>query len=150
MSLSMRKTLVLVAGVLGVCLIVGLVMRATQAWTYGLTGVGTCQVDGSFKATYTLDNSTEPDALNITASNRAVVPVGTGVPAGTTADFSETITADTTLTLKGNWAGDPTEQQRSVTVIFDTTCEQPEPPKPPKKPTKPLPPIVVDTGGATK
>lgn len=130
-----------VAFIVAVFLTVG---RAS-AWTFSLAGSGECQPDGSYKITWVVDNSTESDALDITASNRAVVPVGTSVPANSTEDFDEsadgTQAGSFTLTLKGNWDGDKTERERTATVTLDEPCDQPAP----VEPTPVAPPVTPPT-----
>lgn len=100
------------------------------AWTYGLTGSGQCQSDGSFDITWTLDNSVESEPLTITSSsNPAVVPVNTTVAAKSTENFTQdapgTQAASFTLTLEGNFPSDKTMRSRTATVSLSTACTQP-------------------------
>lgn len=124
----------LVAGlvVLGTVGVFAFVGRAS-AWTYGLTGTGECQADGSFKITWAIDNTAENETLRIKkTSNETVVPKGTKVSAHLTGYFSQTVDGtsptSTTLTLKGNFKSDTTRRERIATVTNDVACEQPKPP----------------------
>jgi hypothetical protein len=155
----------LITGIVTLGLVLTTNVGLASAWSYDLTGSGVCQPDGSFKITWNVDNSSEPDALNITASNKpSVVPVGSTVAAHQTKTFNEnadgTQAESHTLTLKGNWAGDATERERTATVTLDKACTQPQPPTPPPTggrgagpvetpvatPPAPTPQVVVPKG----
>lgn len=97
------------------------------AWTFGLTGSGVCEQNGSYKITWTIDNTTENEALRITtSSNTAVVPVGTEVAADSKEDFTQTVSGSTpatfNLTLQGDWPSDTTDRTRSATVTLTQPC----------------------------
>lgn len=127
----------------------GLIMAAVPvsqafAWHYQLTGEGTCQENGSFKITWTVDNSSENQPLDIVwSSNTAVIPAGTVVSANSSQDFYQTVSGTTasnySLTIKGNWAGDQTKQEHYATVTMEAACEQPQPPV--------TPPVTPPSGG---
>lgn len=115
-----------------------------SAWTYDISGSAVCQTDGTNKLTWVIDNTVEPEALNITASNRAVVPVGTQVPAHQTGTFTESVPGTSgsfTLTVSGNFPSDRTIRTRTATVAT-TDCPQPPVVVPP---TPPTPPVVPPT-----
>jgi hypothetical protein len=102
------------------------------AWTYSLSGTGTCQENGSFKITWTVNNGGENKDFHVTASNRAVVPVGTSVAKFSNQSFSEFVPGTTlatyTLQLSGNWpgpGGDSTIQTKSTSVTLSHACQQP-------------------------
>lgn len=138
-----------------VMVLVGLNTGVAAAWTYSLMGSGVCQPDGSYKITWTVNNTTEEEALTIQeSSNPSVVPVGTEVPAEKTADFEQLVdgtkTGSYSLTLKGNWEGDLEKQEKSAMVDLKGPCAQPPAtppvtstqaptPKPEAKVTKPQP-----------
>lgn len=115
------------------------------AWTYGLSGTGVCLENGKFEITWTVDNSTENEPLDITASNRpSVVPVGQDiVPANQAKDFKMqvdgTIPADYKLELTAHWDGDSIDQTRDFKVKLKEPCPQPTPP--------PVTPVTPPTGG---
>lgn len=119
-----------------------------SAWTYGLTGSGQCQPDGSYKITWTVDNRTEREALNIKhSSNPGVVPTGDGaVAAFQKKDFYQT--ADGTkpgsfsLSLKANWKSDSTKRERTATVNLQEACKQPV--------TETTPPVGGQGGGVVQ
>jgi hypothetical protein len=141
------KKLKFVAAAASGLLLLGLYTGSAAAWTYSLSGSGECQPDGSFKITWTVDNSTEDEELNITSSsNTSVVPVGTKVPANDSSDFIQnapgTSPAVFTLTLKGHWTTDTNDQERTATVALEGPCAQPTPPPMPPSPppTPPTPP----------
>ncbi len=124
--------------------VVGMTTGTAFAWTYGLSGAGACQPDGSFLISWTVNNTTETDPLVITASNNtSVIAVGEQIPTGQTEDFEQTadgtIPGNFNLTISGNWAGEPAAQERSATVLLDVPCEQPPPPV--------VPPVTPPTGG---
>lgn len=110
-----------------------------SAWYYKISGNGICQPDGSYKITWKVDNTSEPTALEIKSSNNpAVVPVGTNVPAGSFTQFTQiadgTKPGNFTLTLRGDWQGDRSNQLQSATVSLKQACEQPTTPTPTPQP----------------
>lgn len=118
------------------------------AWDYGLSGSGQCQTDGSYKITWTVDNSTENEALTVnSSSNTTVVPVGTQVPANQSSNFSETESGTTpatyNLTLDVNWPSDHASHVKSANVTLSQACTQPTPPSNPPS----NPPSSPPTGG---
>lgn len=120
----------IIAAFVSLALFLGLSGGMAFAWTYGLSGMGECQTDGSFKITWTVDNTAEDEALNITASsNTSVVPVGTQIPASQTEDFSQTVDgtkADSfNLSLTGSFSSDQTLRTKEATVTLDKACDQP-------------------------
>ncbi len=124
--------------------IVTLSSGVASAWHYSIKGTGTCQTDGSYKITWTLDNTSEPTALEIKQSNRSVVKAGDSVPAKQKKNFTETVdgtkAGSYTLTLRGDWKGDRSNQKQEATVKLDKPCEQPKQPEPPKEPETPTTP----------
>ena len=112
-------------------LAVALAIPATaSAWTYGLSGAGQCQKDGSYKITWKVDNSSEKQALHITdSSNTSVVAVGSSVSAYSKQSYYQVVdgskTGEFTLTLKGNWPSDQNVRTRSATVRLEKACDQP-------------------------
>jgi hypothetical protein len=97
------------------------------AWTFGLTGNGVCEPNGSYKITWTVDNTTESETLRITASsNTGVVPVGTEVAADSKEDFAQIVSGTTpgtfNLTLQGDWPSDSTDRTRTATVTLTQPC----------------------------
>ncbi|HET9721645.1 MAG TPA: hypothetical protein VFP32_01285 [Candidatus Saccharimonadales bacterium] len=123
----MKKILAtLIAGVAMVLVPAG----AAFAWSYGLTGTGECQPDGSFQISWKINNSSESKALVVTSSNRDVVKVGDSVPAYHSQTFTETVdgtkAGSFTLSLKANWPGGDTNQvSQSSTVHLWEACQQP-------------------------
>lgn len=120
------------------------------AWTYGLSGSGECQTDGSYKITWKVDNSSEKQALTITdSSNTTVVPVGSKVDAYGKKSYYQV--ADGTkansfsLTLKGNWPSDQNARTRTSTVKLEKACDQPVTPTPVEPTTNVLGTQVVTT-----
>lgn len=102
-------------------------------FTFSLTGVGTCQDDGSFAIVWTVDNSGQKKDLTITdSSNPSVVPDSTVVTGGSSSDFNQTAdgtaAGDTTLTLTGNWGNAKHEDTETGTVTLETACTQPTTP----------------------
>jgi len=123
----MRKKLA--AAFASTALFIGLCTGSAFAWTYALTGSGECQDNGSFKITWTVNNS-ESEALHITASsNTSVVPVDTEVAAGSSQSFYQTVSGTEAgsfdLSLTGNFASDQTLRVREANVKLDTPCTQP-------------------------
>lgn len=102
------------------------------AWNYEVSGEVKCE-QGEWKATWTIDNSSESQALHVLSSDRAAVPTG-DVPAYDKATYTETITSDTTLTITGNWDGDQAIRTRSASVVLVGECEKPEVPVTPQVP----------------
>lgn len=101
------------------------------AWTYGLSGNGACQPDGSYKITWTVDNTAENEALHITASSdTSVVPAGTDVAAHQTQAFyqtaSGTAAANFNLSVTGNFPSDQTPRVRNASVSLSAPCSQPQ------------------------
>ena len=122
---------------------------SANAWTYGITGNGMCQQDGSYKINWVVDNHTEPEDLIIKSSNNtSVVQVGTHITAGKTATYIQnadgTKADNFTLTLKGNWPSDSTKRTRTATVHLAAACTHPTPQTPP---TTPTPPVGGSGGG---
>jgi hypothetical protein len=131
----MKKALSIALAGLGTLVILS---GTASAWTYGLSGSGMCQPDGTFKIIWKIDNTTENQALRVTySSNTAVVPVGTQVPKRQTANFPQIVYPQSmqpgnySLTLKANWPGDQTERTRTATVNLNENCVQPVTPQPP-------------------
>lgn len=123
---------------------VGLPAGVANAWTFSMKGQGVCQQDGSYKITWTVNNSTESQPLRITkSSNTSVVAVGDTVPAKQKKDFiqnaSGTQAATFKLALEGDWESDTNDRKREATVILDKACMQPIPPE--------TPPVTPPTGG---
>lgn len=119
---------------------IGLNTGSANAWTYGLTGSGNCQPDGSFKIVWKVNNLTENQPLRITySSNTSVVAAGTQVPARSVSEFMQTVSgsvlASYNLTLKGNWQGDQAQRTRSATVTLNEKCVQPVTPPAPTPPS---------------
>lgn len=87
------------------------VAGAASAHHNTITGSVVCRTGGGWAVTWTVVNS-EARTEWITASNRAVVPVGTALTSRQTRTFSETITAkptsDVVLTLKAKWDNNTT------------------------------------------
>lgn len=117
------------------------------AWTYGVTGAGKCQPDGSYKIAWKVDNTTEPDALTIqTSSNPDVVKPGITVAGKGMRTFYQVVNgtkpATYNLSLTGNWQADTGIRTRSASVMLKTACDQPAPvsvtPQPDPKPTTPV------------
>lgn len=107
----------------------GLIGASALAWTYNVTGSGSCQPDGTFKITWTVDNSAESEALNITASsNTSLIPVGTQIAGHTTKDYTQSVSgsqaASFSLSLTGNFASDQTQRTESATVQLAEPCSQ--------------------------
>lgn len=126
----------LIAAAVSVATVVSLASGTVSAWTYGLTGQGVCEPDGSFKITWKIDNSTENETLTVRqSSNAAIVPVGSTVGAGDQKNFHQTVDGTApgtyTLTLKANWPSDMDEQTQSATVRLADPCDQPTPPQQP-------------------
>ena len=126
----MKRISVAAASGITTLVTLGLISGTAFAWTYGLTGNGQCQTDGSFKITWTVDNSVENEPLTITSSsNTAVVSNGTIVPSKTSENFSQvadgTKAGSDTLTLEGNFPSDPTLLTRTATVTLKDACTQP-------------------------
>lgn len=116
------------------------------AWTFDITGQGSCQKDGSFLITWTVDNSKENQPLHITkSSNTAVVSDSTNIAADSSETFNQTVNGATAtsydLTLTGNWNGDKELRMRSATVSLSAPCTQPTPPTVPTT----APPVVTPT-----
>jgi hypothetical protein len=102
------------------------------AWTYSLSGSGACQNNGSFKITWTVDNSHENQDMKVTySSNPSVVAVGTKIPAHKSSVFTQntdgTKPAVFSLTVKGNWPSDQNQQSHNASVKLDKACAQPTP-----------------------
>lgn len=119
------------AGVATVAATLLVIPGAAFAWTYSLTGSGSCQPDGSYKITWTVDNTAENEALHITASSdTAVVPVGTDIAAHQTQAFYQTAAgtaaANFSLSLSGNFPSDHTIRNRDASVSLSAPCAQPQ------------------------
>jgi hypothetical protein len=130
----------LTAMLVSISAIVGLGAAPALAWDYSLSGSGQCQPDGSYKITWTVDNSTENEALSVSSSsNTAVVPVGTSVAAHQTAAYTETESGTTpgtfNLTLDVNWPSDSGSHIKTANVTLSTACTQPTPPPKQHHPT---------------
>lgn len=123
-----------ILGLMMACVLaVGLVPGTAFAWTYGLSGSGVCQPNGSYLISWVVDNTTEPEELKITSSsNTSVVDVGETIPAKQKETFTQTVPGTAsgtfTLTLKGNWHSDSQERTREGTVTLTEACTQPTPP----------------------
>jgi hypothetical protein len=102
------------------------------AWTYTLTGSGTCQPDGSYKITWNINNP-ENEILTVqSSSNTTVVPVGSTVPVNSNKDFVQTadgkLPGSFTLTTGVNWPSDTSIHSQTATVTLAAACTQPTPP----------------------
>lgn len=111
-------------------LVIASIPASAYAWTYSLTGSGTCQKDGSFSITWNVDNSRESQDMNITySSNPTVVAVSTKIPAKKSSNFTQTVNGTKagsySLTLKSNWPSDQNQQIHSATVSLAHACDQP-------------------------
>jgi hypothetical protein len=104
------------------------------ACTYGITGTGACQTDGSYKITWTVNNTDTAvnQPMTITSSsNASVVPVGTIIAADKSASFTQTASgtkpANFTLDLVGNWPSHQLNETQSGSVDLSQACTQPAP-----------------------
>jgi hypothetical protein len=129
--------------------IVALALPGTaQAWSFSASGSAVCdQSSGQYVVTWTIDNSSEPQQLTITSSNRSAVPGGSTVPAHGSSAFSEslagTMAGSLQLTVSGNWPSDSRGRTRSASVSLAGDCQAPPPPPPPPPPPSPPPPVVA-------
>ncbi|HUD06722.1 MAG TPA: hypothetical protein VMR34_02445 [Candidatus Saccharimonadales bacterium] len=144
----MKRVLLTAASGITTLATVAFMSGSALAWTYGLTGTGQCQTDGSFKITWVVDNSVENEALTITgSSDTAVVPVGTTVAAKSTEDFTQvadgTKAGSDTLMLEGNFPSDSTMRSRTATVTLATACAQPVVIPPVTTTPTPTPPVAA-------
>jgi hypothetical protein len=122
-----KKTVATIAASMAM---VGLSTATAFAWTYGVSGKGVCQPNGSYVITWSVDNNTESQPLHITASsNAAVVPAGTNVAAKSVKNYTQTVdgtkATNYSLSLSGNWDGDKTVRDRTASVNLDKACTQP-------------------------
>lgn len=101
-AVSRVVTLVLAVGFA----VVG-VAGAASAHHNTITGSVTCKTGGGWAVSWSVVNSETDISETITASNRAVVPVGTSLTAAQTRTFAETVTtkpaSPLNLTLTGKW-----------------------------------------------
>jgi hypothetical protein len=107
-----------------------------QAWTFSASGSAACdRASGQYLVTWTIDNSSEPEVLTITASNRAAVPTGATVGARASSTFTESVAGNTSgslgLTVSGNWPSDSRARTRGTSVSLAGDCTAPPPPAPP-------------------
>lgn len=92
-----------------------------SAWQYNVQGSGQC-VDGLWKVTWTIDNSSEAESLYITQSDRAVIATPLLISAHSKFNVNENVIGDVTLTVGGNWLGDRLLRTESATVKFNPDC----------------------------
>lgn len=119
--MTRRATIVL----LGVVLLMAVAAPAL-AWDFSVDGE--CKVlteEGVYIVTFTIDNTSEPQALNIIDQD----PDSgiTSVPAGATASWSLTVPLDTdkegaSWEVLGNWPGDQRPRHRVASVRFGQEC----------------------------
>jgi hypothetical protein len=119
----------LISLAVGAFTLIALPASSALAWTYGLSGSGQCQSDGSFKITWSVDNTSENEALHITASsNSAVVATGTNIAAHSAQAFTQTASGTAagsfSLSLTGNFPSDQTLRDRQATVTLSSACPQ--------------------------
>lgn len=124
------------------------------AWYYKLKATGSCQDNGSYKIMWKVDNSSEPEQLEIKySSNTSVVSVGTKIAARQTQTFTQVVdgtkAGDFSLTLRGDWKSDRKNMEVKANIKLDKACDQPkvEEPEEPTTPTTPVTPTVPPTGG---
>jgi hypothetical protein len=106
--------------------------RVASAHHPELSGTATCQTDGTYLITWTINNwsgTTLP--MTITAIDRSVgVPVGTVVSSSVqgTEILPGNTSADITLTVSGSWSNGATGTTTSAKVKLNGKCTPPPPP----------------------
>lgn len=122
--MSRAVTLVLAVGFA----VVGLA-GAASAHHNTISGTVSCASGGGWSVTWSVVNSEADKEETITASNRAVVPVGTRFIAAETKTFTETVTTKPgtplTLTLSANWPKTGVNQTNSGSIAvasFADSC----------------------------
>lgn len=87
---------------------------------------------GSYVITWTVDNTSEEEALKITRSTHpSVIPVGAEVPAHKSYIFIQKVDGTKAsmhrMLVKGHWQSDQNQITSAAKVALDTPCERPKP-----------------------
>lgn len=136
----MKKS-VIVSVISGIAMF-GMLSGTASAWYYTMSGSGVCQPDGSYKITWTVNNTSEPTQLEVRkSSNVDVVKVGETIPARQSENFYQTVDGTKPgafkLELTADWKEDRSNMKRSATVTLNEACQQPEEPETPQTPETP-------------
>ena len=119
----------LISTIVGVFTLIALPAGSALAWHYGVTGAGQCQPDGSYKITWTVDNTSEPESLHILTSDNSAIAADSYVNAHSTKAFTQTASGTTAASfsvhLTGNYHSDQTVRSESATVSLTQSCTQP-------------------------
>lgn len=130
------------------------------AWTFGVTGSGKCQQDGSFLISWKVSNPENEPLIVTSSSNPSLIPVNSqtvksqipvnGKGSGTvyTQSVDGTKPGNFSLALSGHWKSDKKDRSSSYTVKLYRACDQPvvPPVEPPVEPPV-TPPVTPPTGG---
>jgi hypothetical protein len=107
--------------------------EVASAWSFSVSGSANCDAQtGEYVISWTVNNSSEPEALTITSSSRAAV--SGSVAARSSAGFSERLPGTTSgavsLTVSGSWPSEADGYTSSGSVSLSGDCESPPPPPP--------------------
>lgn len=145
----MKRIALMLCTAAALAVIAGTTAKPVFAWHYQISGNARCDTStGNYNVWWTVDNTSEPQALSVLSSNRSAVKKGDSVPAHSTRTFSDSLPGstkgNTSLNLTVNWPGDQAPHYQTGTVPTDGNCKKSSGPPTPTPTPAPSGPCSVD------